>query len=100
MKRIGTTSIQTRQLSGGARVEAATGVRCPETGWWFPLGSPEGQTYICRDSKMPERDGRHANWLLATAKPAGHMAIAHCQPASRDEHHQAWANGIWPDCLD
>ena len=100
MKRIGTPSIYTSQLSGGARVVAATGVRCTETGWWFPLGNPEGRTYICRDFKMPEREGRHVDWLLAPAKPAGHMAVVDCRPASGDEHRQTWGNGIWPDCLD
>lgn len=69
MKRIGTLSIHTSQLSGGVRVEAATGVQCPETGWWFPLGNPQRQTLDC-------------------------------QPSSGDGHPQAWANGIWPDCLD
>lgn len=100
MKRIGTPSAHSSSIRDGARVVAATGARCPETGWWFSLGNPEGQTYICRDYALPQYEGCHVDWLLAPAKAVGQMVITDNQHAARDEHHQTWCQGIWPDSLD
>lgn len=100
MKRIGAPSIHNGHAGGGARVEAATGVLCPETGWWIPLGNPADRTYVWKGLSMPDRGGRHVDWLLASANPGGPEVAAELHPTPTHDLCLTWVQGIWPDCLD
>ena len=96
MKRIGASKIHNTDI----RMEASTGGRCPESGWWIPLGSPEGRTYVWKGLSMPERAGRHVEWLLTLANTAGLGIPAELQSTSTDDNCQTWGQELWPDCLD
>lgn len=45
------------------------------------------------------RSGARVEWLPASANPNGPLATDEWRSTLID-HHQAWGQDLWPDCLD